>query len=753
MICAAYLCSAALSYGMGPVIKVFFAAALLMTAAAVFLIYRKRNTGSAIIAAVALAAAFSAFVSFIYFDVKVAGIREYIGSEHDATAVVTGVEYANAYSGSYTVEVRNVDGSRRNFKALLTLEFGGDLSDGDLVRFRAAAESPENANRYFDYKSYNSSRGIDIVFTVSDIGSLDLIGFGEGGAPGFFRSLNAGIGRVFYRYFDDEVRGLLSALFLGDRSDLGASVRRDFTRAGIPHMLAISGMHLSVLAAMLLWLLSALRCPALPRRIILVAAVVFYMLLTGMRISVVRASLMFIMTVAGEAIMSRSDPPTSLFLSAAVIITFSPCSIIDTGFLLSFTTTLGIVTFGKAASDRIKNSGKGGAASRVIKGLLVSLSSTAAAMMFSLPVVWIFFGEMSVVSPIANLIFSLPMAAVIILTALTAVLSFIPPAASAVALPLGTLSKAVLSGVRFFSRLRGVMISLRYPFAVFIAVAAAVIIAALIIAEKDRLTSISAVLAASVAVFALSAAIFEYGLSKTVRVVYQPVKKNDVICAMASGSTLVVDISDGSRTTHPIFEGIVSEYFCRGDIDVYMITHWHTRTPSSVSALLERCRVDKLLLPEPRDEASSESAERVKLAADAAGVQIVFYPSDITSSVDIGALRIDAAKPGRIGRSGHPTSALRFSFGSGSVIYAGASAYDSAQYEELDEWQEAGSVLILGAHGPKAEYPPLLPEDLGIGTAVVWDGFSWADELGVILGADVIKASDERPVTFSMSAD
>ena len=277
----------------------------MISAAVLFIIKRKKNIGSGIIAAAALAAAFSAVVSFIYFDVRCAGIKRYIGSDHEVSAVVTGVEYVNVYSGSYTVRVKEIDGRKRDFKALLDLDFGGDLSDGDLVRFTASAVPLENADRYFDYESYNSSRGIDIVFEISDASGLELVGFNQGGAEGFFRSLNSKTGRVFYRYFDDEVRGLLTALFLGDRSDLGASARRDFTRAGLPHMLAISGMHLSVLAAMLLWLLNEVRCPAVPRRIILTAAVVFYMLLTGMRISVVRASLMFLMTIAGEAFMTK----------------------------------------------------------------------------------------------------------------------------------------------------------------------------------------------------------------------------------------------------------------------------------------------------------------------------------------------------------------------------------------------------------------------------------------------------------------
>lgn len=747
LICAVYIAASLVCSRLADPLRIgiaaVFAAAGALTAV---LISRRVIKISAVIAAALFAVSAAGCVSLAYFGLWRGSVRSYIGSEHEAEAVVTGVESTTSYGGSYVLSVSGIDGRKKRFSALLSLELDTELAVGDHVAFSAGASEPENYSRYFDYAGYNSSRGIEIVFTVTDPSKISITGFGLTGPAGVIRSIRKAVGRVFYRYLGDVPRGMASALFLGDRSGLPQALKRDFTRSGLPHLLALSGMHLAVLASLLSGLLAAVRCPALLRRILLCAAVIFYTALAGAPLSLVRAALMLIITNIGEGLMRRSDPPTSLFLSAALIMTVSPRSVLDIGLLLSFSATLGIVTLGRAIGVSIE--ARTGRRAGVI---FSSLAASASAMLFTLPVIWLAFGRMSLASPLTSLVFSWPVTVITALSAVLVIVSPLPPLAAAVALPLGGLSLAVSDGVSAVGRIRGIMISLGYPFAWIVFAAAAAALAVLVISRRDTLLSAGAVMISAAAVFAVCAGVYEHSMSGVISVVYQPVKKNDVICVMADGGTVVTDISDGSRATRPVFEGIVGEYFRRYDIDVYMLTHWHSKTPSAVSSLLERCSVGTLLLPSPYDDTSSDAAERVENLASKAGVGVRYYPSDSDSTVEIGSLRIDTAALGRIGRSEHPTIALRYGGDGGHIVYAGASAFDSAQYSVLGGWLDGCGALILGAHGPKAAYPPLIGDDSGVGSLIVWDGFGWAGDLAGS-GRNVISASDGRPVTARISA-
>ncbi|MCR5264049.1 MAG: ComEC/Rec2 family competence protein [Clostridiales bacterium] len=746
LICAAFIASAALCARAPDLVRLIVGAAA--AAAAVFsLIVRRRSGRGGAFAAAMFAAALASVISFAYFGLWRGSVRSYIGSDHEITATVSGVESATSFGGSYTVTVGGIDGRKRSFPALLSLEFGGDLAPGDHVEFTGTAYAPENSSPYFDYVGYNSARGIEIGFSVSDPAGLKIAGFGFRGARGLIHRVRSAVNRVFYRYLEDEPRGLVSALFLGDRSSLPQALRRDFTRAGLPNLLAVSGMHLAVIVSLVSAVLESFRCPAIPRRIVVCLCAVFYVFLAGLPLSAVRAAIMLIISQIGEAAMRKSDPPTSLFVSVAAIIAFSPPAALDIGLALSFSAALGIVTLGRAINARIEIR-----TGRRASGVLSSLAASLSASLFTLPVIWLAFGRMSLVSPLTSLVFSWPVMFVVGLTAILVALSPLPPLAAAAALPLRGLCWAVCDGVTAVGGIRGIMVSLGYPFAWIVFCAAGAVIAVLVAARRDTLVRVGAVMAAAAAVFAVCAGIYERGETGVVSVVYQPVKKNDVICVKASGTTVVADISDGSRTTRSVYDGIVREYFRRFDIDVYMLTHWHSKTPSAVASLLERCCVGKLLLPLPYDETSESADEKVRRLAGEAGAEIVYYPADADAAVDIGDLRIDAAALGHVGRSAHPTVALRFSGAGGSVVYAGASAYDSAQYRTLDSWLGGCGALILGAHGPKASYPPLIGGDMpDSGCLIVWSGHEWAADLAAEEAGRAILASDDRPVTARIS--
>ncbi len=151
--------------------------------------------------------------------------------------------------------------------------------------------------------------------------------------------------RLLGRYIDRERAGLASAVLLGVRERLDPGEIENFVRTGTVHLLAISGLHVGILAGALL--LVVRRVP-LRRRwgaLGVAVVVVFYMLLTDARPPVVRATIL-VLVVCGSITLGR--PATtfnSLAAAALVVLALNPCDLFHTGAQLSFLAVAGLMWF------------------------------------------------------------------------------------------------------------------------------------------------------------------------------------------------------------------------------------------------------------------------------------------------------------------------------------------------------------------------------------------------------------------------
>ncbi len=143
---------------------------------------------------------------------------------------------------------------------------------------------------------------------------------------------------------------LLSALLLGARGRLPDDEAEAFRRAGVAHLLALSGLHVGILAAGGWWFLGLLRVPRAWRYPLLIPAAGFYVLLGGARVSLLRAGIMFallglfwLLWERGWVLRRWLDPLQGLSLAAIVVLLLWPWSALDVGFQMSFLATAGIV--------------------------------------------------------------------------------------------------------------------------------------------------------------------------------------------------------------------------------------------------------------------------------------------------------------------------------------------------------------------------------------------------------------------------
>lgn len=152
---------------------------------------------------------------------------------------------------------------------------------------------------------------------------------------------------------------LVVALLLGETSTIDKETRQEFSAAGIAHVLALSGLHVGIIALIvwiLLFPLDYLRQQRL-RLVLTLATIALFAVFTGLSPSVVRSAVMIGFAFASVMFSRRSVPLNSLCMAALAILVFSPSALYSVGFQLSFITVGAILLAGrvpKAFQSRFK---------------------------------------------------------------------------------------------------------------------------------------------------------------------------------------------------------------------------------------------------------------------------------------------------------------------------------------------------------------------------------------------------------------
>lgn len=171
-----------------------------------------------------------------------------------------------------------------------------------------------------------------------------------------------------------------------------------FQRLGISHLLAISGLHIGVLAGAVIFLVRPIK-RFLPKYLILTAFLLFYCAITAFSPSVLRASLMVLIAYPAVPLRKHADTLSALSLAFVILLLLNPFSFWSAGFRLSFLAVYGLVTLAPLLKKGF---------SVLHRGVRDSLSAGIAVLISTLPAIAESYGSVSVVAVAANL-FILPL--------------------------------------------------------------------------------------------------------------------------------------------------------------------------------------------------------------------------------------------------------------------------------------------------------------------------------------------------------
>jgi competence protein ComEC len=289
-----------------------------------------------------------------------------------------------------------------------------DISIGDKVSFTGKIRSIRNFNNPggFDYKKYMSFKKI---WGTSYVRGKDLIVIKRNSGKGIDKTIADARSRISYlidNTVDGDKRGVLKALIIGNRNSISKNLQESFNRAGAGHILAISGLHIGIVATVAFfffkWILSYCKYFLWNALTIKIAAVlslfpvVIYGLLSGMSPSTQRAVIMvtvFLMTFVFER---EHDPINTLAIAAMIILAVHPPSLFSISFQLSFTAVLAII-YGLSII-RIKSKSRKQGLFQLRKKVYLFLLTSLFAILGTLPLVMLYFNQVSFISLLANLL-------------------------------------------------------------------------------------------------------------------------------------------------------------------------------------------------------------------------------------------------------------------------------------------------------------------------------------------------------------
>ena len=307
---------------------------------------------------------------------------------------------------------------------------------GDVLLVTGALKTPPQLDD-FDYRGYLAHQG---VYATMPYPKIEVLDTGKGFKPlAWVYSLRSRLAQNLTRILPEPQASLAQGIVLGIRGNIPQPLKADFARSGTAHLLAISGLHLSIMAGVLLslglWLFG--------RRYYLyvwlaLGAIWLYALITGMHPPVVRGAIMASLFLVAELLGRQSSAMVALTFAAAVMVGVHPYILGDASFQLSFLAMAGLVflfpifrNLGRKVVKAVL--GEEGAAVSIANLASDTLSATLGAVVAVWPVVAYYFGIIPLVGPLATFLALPALPGVIIIGALTAVLGLVVlPVAQAV---------------------------------------------------------------------------------------------------------------------------------------------------------------------------------------------------------------------------------------------------------------------------------------------------------------------------------
>ena len=636
--------------------------------------------------------------AYDFYNVKYSSVETSIDKECVITGEITEVGYKNEYGERLYGTLSSIDDKPVDVNVVIEIEGESDLFEGSIFTLNGTPED------FTDEESYLMADGNVAKIICEDLESIVITDEAEQDLGFWFNKVNTKLQRRFYRFVDEDTGALIGALTLGNRDLLASNVTRDFRRCGISHVLALSGLHMTIIIGFFDLILQKLYVDRRIRCFILAALGLAYLALTGFSMSASRAVIMLCMVYLAHLLWEDSDPITSLALATVIILALNPFALYAVSLWMSVIATLGIVVVSEIISPLGYKIKKKPLKLQILYKLLTSVSLTLAAIFFVSVFNWLCFGEISIVSPITNLIITPLITVILIMGLLMLLLSFIFPLAKLIGVGASFLCRIVLGLSERISEMRGITVSLKYEFVNYIAIPFIIALIVFLIAKVKRKWTIALLPTAAVIAFVICFNVHLNHSQGMTNVAYTRDGTSEMMILTNNESATVCDISTGGYR-HLAGACRTAYENCATEIENIIITHYHNYHPHALMRVSDKYTVRRILLPEPEGTEEFEIYENIINTFSKRSTEVVTYRRGYAN--DVGEdCTVNVSQKYYIKRSTHPMLMISVMQNSKSdqseLLYFSSPIFEN----NFVDYPTFPDYIIVGLHGPRIHKAP-----------------------------------------------
>ena len=350
-------------------------------------------------------------------DRSVLGLQvDRVGS---AEVVVTGPARRGAFALRVPAEARRFVDAHVDEPVLLELPLGRSPPQGAILALRATVVAPRSAEDGFDERGWLARRGVHVILRGRD---WRVVGR-RGGIGGLSDRLRGHVASSIAPGLEGERRAVLAGIVLGEDEGLSDGLQESFKAAGLYHLLAVSGQNVAFLAGAVLVLASLLGISRLHAEAAAMGAIVAYVLAVGWQPSVVRAGVAGILASLAWLVSRPRDRWHFLALGAAILLAWTPATVFEPGFQLSFAAVAAIFLL----VPRLMSTLEGYPLPRWLRN---ALAISIACGLATAPILWLQFGSIQVYSLLANALVTLAIGPLLGIALLGTLLAPVLPSAA-----------------------------------------------------------------------------------------------------------------------------------------------------------------------------------------------------------------------------------------------------------------------------------------------------------------------------------